>query len=299
MRFSLQDVKKSVQRRKGELSLSLHLIRSGELTREIAELIAYHERLLGQPQRLFSQDEARALIGDYRLAHCLIATLSYWYSWQHPSWQETIASLAPMTVDTALAAISSPTHLRLELYNYVNAHFQGFLDSAHREAALQHVAEQYGTSVADLEYLLVLDSDEEARLTRNALELPSPQEVATRYNQWAFEAALGSASSVHFTIDCNAFASMSEQETGNAKNATGTLTMGIGVAIKRLCYLARTIGVYYDLAYEPSLDTQQPLLSLTLYGPQEVTGVPQQYGIRLARLCRALLGYSKMGSKLK
>jgi hypothetical protein len=30
---------------------------------------------------------------------------------------------------------------------------------------------------------------------------------------------------------------------------------------------------------------------LTLYGPQEVTGAPQQYGLRLARLCRLLLGY--------
>lgn len=292
MRFSLQDVKKSVQRRKGELSLSLHLLRAGELSQEIAELIAYHERLLGQPQRLFSQDEARALIGDYRLAHCLIATLSYWYSWQHPSWQETIT---PFSAHTELATIPSPTHLRLELYNYVNEHFQGFLDSAHREGALHDIAERYGMTVADLQYLLVLDSDEEARLTREAPEPPSPQEVATRYNQWAFEAALGSASSVYFLIDCTAFASMSE--TGNSTTSTGTLTTGIGVAIKRLCYLARTIGVYYDLAYEPSLDG--PLLSLTLYGPQEVTGVPQQYGIRLAHLCRALLGYSKMGNRQK
>ncbi len=33
-------------------------------------------------------------------------------------------------------------------------------------------------------------------------------------------------------------------------------------------------------------------LHLTLYGPQEVTGAPQQYGMRLARLCRLLLGYA-------
>ena len=299
MRFSLQDVKKSVQRRKGELSLSLHLLRAGELTQETAELIAYHERLLGQPQRLFSQDEARAFIGDYRFAHCLIATLSHWYSWQHPSWHETIASIAPFAAHNELATIPSPTHLRLELYDYVNEHFQGFLDSAQREAALRDVAERYAMTVADVEYLLVLDSDEEARLTREAPEAPSPQEVATRYNQWAFEAALGSASSVYFTIDCNAFASMSEQKIDVSTTTTGTLTTGVGVAIKRLCYLARTIGVYYDLAYEPSLDGRQPLLSLTLYGPQEVTGVPQQYGIRLARLCRALLGYSKMGNRQK
>ena len=296
MRFSLQDVKKSVQRRKGELSLSLHLLRSGELTHEIAELIDYHERLLNQPQRLFSQDEARAYIGDYRLAHCLIATLSYWYSWQHPSWQETLLRLS---THPDISSVVSSTQLRLELYNYVNEHYQGFLDSGSRENALRDFAGQYALPLADLEYLLVLDSDEEARLTRNALEPPSPQEVATRYNQWAFEAALGSASSVHFTIDCNAFASMSGEEKDVTASSTGTLTTGVGVAIKRLCYLARTIGVYYDLAYEDSLDKQHPLLSLTLYGPQEVTGVPQQYGLRLARLCRALLGYTKIGDRQK
>lgn len=296
MRFSLQDIKKSVQRRKGELTLSLHLLRTSELTHEIAELIAYHERLLGQPQHLFSYDEARALIGDYRLAHCLIATLSHWYTWQHPLWQDAVSSLSP-TSD--FAGIVSPAQLRLELYNVVNEQYQGFLDSQHREHALLAFANRYALTVANLEYLLILDSDEETRLTRDSVEPPSPQEVATCYNQWAFEAALGSASSVHFTIDCNAFAALSGQVMGDSEPSTGTLTTGVGVAIKRLCYLARTIGVYYDLAYEPSLDGQHPLLSLTLYGPQEVTGVPQQYGIRLARLCRALLGYTKMSGKHK
>lgn len=297
MRFSLQDIKKSVQRRKGALTLSLHLLRPGELSHEIAELIAYHERLLGQPQRQFSYDEARALIGDYRLAHCLIATLSRWYTWQHPMWQETVSSLSS---NAELAALSSPANLRLELYNYVNEHYQGFLDAQNRVSALQLFAERYMLSVADLEYLLMLDSDEEARLTRTTDEPPSSQQVATLYNQWAFEAALSSASSVHFTIDCNAFARLSG-ESGKASSGTmTTVTTGVGIAIKRLCYLARTIGVYYDLsyeAYESTLDAQQPLLSLILYGPQEMTGIPQQYGIRLARLCRALLGYTQSSSK--
>ena len=27
---------------------------------------------------------------------------------------------------------------------------------------------------------------------------------------------------------------------------------GVGAVIKRLCYLARILGIYYDLAYEPA-----------------------------------------------
>src|SRR5260221_6226062 len=40
-----------------------------------------------------------------------------------------------------------------------------------------------------------------------------------------------------------------------------------------------------------ALPISPALLHLTLYGPQEMTGAPQQYGLRLARLCRMLMDY--------
>ena len=94
MRFSLQDIKKQVQRRENKLSVSLHFLRSGELRTEIDRLVAYHEQLLDHPQREFSIDEARACIGDYRLAQCLINTLSAWYSWQQRDWQVVVQQLS-------------------------------------------------------------------------------------------------------------------------------------------------------------------------------------------------------------
>ncbi len=119
-------------------------------------------------------------------------------------------------------------------------------------------------------------------LTRAGEQPPTPDEVAALYNQWTFEAALFNASEARFVIDCNAFLkAQSAQQTSHEP-----LT-GVGAAIKRLCFLARKLGVYYDLAYE----TNASLLHLTLYGPQEMTGAPAQYGQRLARLCRMLLGY--------
>lgn len=293
MRFSLQDVKKSIYRRGGELAMSLSFLYPGELHSEITRLIAYHERMLGQPQRLFSYDEAQACIGEYRLANCLIATLSNWYTWQPRSWFEVVQEMKGSPELLGLSA----SELRLTLYSYVNEHYQGFLGIQHREEALRIFAEPYQLEVSDLEYLLVLDSESEALLTRDASQPPGLQEVTTLYNQWVFEAALGSASSVSFVIDCNAFARVDENII---QRSTTVVESGVGAVIKRLCYLSRFLGVYYDLAYEPasSLPAVYPanrdrglLLSLTLYGPQEVTGTPQQYGIRLARLCRALLGY--------
>ncbi|GAC1357132.1 MAG: hypothetical protein NVS2B12_27620 [Ktedonobacteraceae bacterium] len=299
MRFSLQDVRKSVQRRGGELSVSLHFLRPGELHTEIARLIDYHESLLGQPQRTFSPDDARACIGDYRMANCLIATLSNWYSWQTREWSTVAPALTP---SAELVAFTSPTQLRLALYNYVNMHFHGFLSVQHRGEALQAFAAQFQLSPADLEYLLLLDDEEEAILVRAAQQPPEAQAVATLYNQWVFESALFNASSVRFVIDCAAFAAT--QLAGAPDQAAPPVTTtGIGSVIKRLCYLARRLGVYYDLEYAPpDLDPTpsngagaSPLLALTLYGPQDVTGAPQQYGVRLARLCRVLLGFA--GSK--
>ncbi len=277
LRFSLQDIKKSVRRQQNELTVSLHFLKVGELTNEIAQLIVYYERLLGQPQRLFSLDEARAYVGDYRLAHCLLATLSHWYVWQQRDWTEALQTL---NKQSQLTDIASPVQLRLTLYNYVNEHHSGFLDSATRHNALEACAAKYALSISELEYLLTLDTENEAYLVRTTSTPPTPQEVATLYNQWAFEAALCNASSVRFLIDCNAFIA--------SQHSTST---GVGAVIKRLCYIARKMGVYYDLAYEQTLPGMLPLLSLTLYGPQEVTGAAQQYGLRLARLSRILMGY--------
>ncbi len=308
MRFSLQEIKKSIHRRGGSLSLALHFLRPGEFSTEIEQLISYHERLLGQPHRQFSSDDACAYIGDYRLAHCLIATLSNWYSWQQREWTEVTQGHLPEHFPTSSA------QLRLALYTYVNEHYHGFLDTHTRSAALEQFAEKYHLSVPDLEYLLVLDSEEEAFLIRTTAEPPTAQEVATLYNQWAFEAALFNASSVHFAIDYTAFSNASSPVGTGLITSASPISTGIGAVIKRLCYLARKLGVYYDLTYEESnpvgeahlnsnnhlmngFDTLSPkavptYLHLTLYGPQEVTGTPQQYGIRLARLCRMLLDYS-------
>ena len=293
MRFSLQDIKKQIHRRKGELAVSLHFLRPGECQGELERLIAYHERLLGQPQRAFSRDEARACVGDYRLADCLIATLSAWYNWQQLSWEALVqdygeASAALLEIEN----ITAPTHLRLALFSYVNAHNQGFVDSTARASVLETFAAAYQLSMAQLEYLLALDSEEEAVLVRETAQPLSVQDVATLYNQWAFEAALFNASSVSFVIDCAAFEQQSESGSG------------VGAVIKRLTYLARKRGVYYDISYDND-EGQRPgepgypgpsgslRLRLTLYGPQEMTGAAQQYGLRLAQVCRMLLGYRR------
>ncbi len=224
MRFSLQDVPKRVQKRSGILFVTLNFLRPGAMRAEIARLIDYHEQLLGQPQRRFAMDEARACIGDYRMAHCLIATLSNWYAWRAPDWTAGTGNGA-----LGEAGITSPIQLRLALYDFVNERYEGFLSAGDRATALEQFARVYQLSPRELEYLLALDSEEEALLTReNSERPPTPDEVAALYNQWAFESALFNASDAHFGIDCKAFLTAQSAQRASSDLDAYTPLRGLG-----------------------------------------------------------------------
>ncbi|GER82512.1 hypothetical protein KTAU_11490 [Thermogemmatispora aurantia] len=292
MRLSLQDVKKQVYRRGGERYLTLRWLQPGELSAEIAQLLAYYEGLLGRPRRAFSLDEARACIGDYRLADGLIAVLGTWYTWQQPAWTDELKHLAAgeqALMALQQAGISSSVQLRLALFDYVNSSYDGFLAGSERTAALTAFAARFSLSLPELERLLILDSEDEACLVRVCESLPQPALIVAHYNQAIFEAALSSAARVTFLLDSQVLRAVEP--------------VGLGAVIKRFCYLARRLGIYYDLDYAAELEgdplplserDQPTRLRLTCYGPQEMTGLPQQYGQRLARLCRLLLEYAPL-----
>jgi len=313
MRLALSDLKKTIRRVHGEVYLTPYLIRPKELMRQLAELIALHEEWLGQERAGLPQDAPAEIVGDYRLARCLVTCLGEWYEWRAPEWPgpataEEAAALAERGIDT-------PSRLRLALYDQVNASAGGYLAAEARDAALDAFAMQLGIRRATLDALLSLDADEHAALTRLAPDAPTPALLAARYNQRALEALLTASSTVEWTL------------------ASGE---GTGTVVKRVCFLARRMGVQYDVAFDdepmetadaaeaiglarvaerrapyalapaaepdpadpPSNGLSLPdmagrELRITLYGPQEVTGAPNQYGDRLARLCQALLGYRR------
>src|SRR6185312_5687928 len=61
-------------------------------------------------------------------------------------------------------------------------------------------------------------------------------------------------------------------------------------------------GVPYDTGNaEDAADTLEAAgrpIRVLLYGPQEISAAPAAYGERLARLCRALLGYRRAPERL-
>ena len=429
MRLAFSDIKKTISRRDGEPRLIPYLLPlhgasvrkspkhppsvgapggrppSGKhLTRELDALIALYEAYLGRARSTWPEDRAAILIGDYRLARCLESVLSEWYAWQSPAWPEAGAEATALSA----RAIVTPSQLRLALYDFVGASYGGFLPATERDAALDAFAADLGITRPTLDDLLYLDSDARAALARLTPEAPTAAQLATRYNQRVLETVLANAAQVEWLLT-PAFAATAGEP--------------LGALVKRICFLARRMGVQYDVAYadtdvtdagadEPPLlrvaerlvgyiieddalttentegteshggtnDTDSPRsatttalghldipaesataptelaaglqpanlrpslafppaasthripaesatashisasslsssassalnppwlsvvnpsssLTITLYGPQEMTGAPNQYGERLARLCRALLGYRRAAEK--
>ena len=311
MRLALADIKKTVSRRGGVTRITPYLLRRGELASEIAALIALYESWVGRERAGFPVDRAAELIGDYRLARCLTNCLAEDYEWQPPEWPDGASDEEAAAL--ASREIRAPGQLRLALYGWVNDHAGGYLAAATREEALNRCAADLAIRRATLDRLLTLDGEAQAILHRSSETAPTSDALARRYNQRAFETLMYNAGSVEWVVPPDIGQTAGEP---------------LGTVVKRLCFLARTMGVHYDLAFDEekeapgaslarvaesraayavdgedgaaeteteteTLDAAGRPIRVLLYGPQEVSAAPAAYGERLARLCRALLGYRR------
>ncbi len=292
MRLALADIPKRFTRRDGEVFVTPRLLRPREARSSLGALIGLYEASQDLALADFPDDRPAQIAGDVRMARCLTNCLSDWYQWANTPWPQ------PATLDEAMAmalsGIDSPSALRLALYDHVNTVYCGFLTSETREPALDAFAFDLGLARATIDALLGQDDPRAARLTRLSDDPPTPAALAARYNQRAVESLLANASDVAWRLEPRDGAS-------------------IGATVKRICYLARQMGVSYEVTLD---DTGQPETRLvaerggqyavpttlerarlpvvvTLHGPREMMGSANQYGDRLARLCRALLGYRR------
>ncbi len=246
MRLAIADLKKSVFRRDGEQFVTPYLLRPRERRAELDGLIALYEAWLGRERASFPDDRPAELIGDFRLARCLTLCLSEWYVWVSPVWP------GPANTDEAAAlaerGIANPGQLRLALYDEVNRDAGGYLGAAEREAWLDAFAAACvpgGLARATLDTLLTLDADARATLRRlpGVETAPTAVELAARYNQRAVETMLANASIVEWQI---------------APTMAAGSGGGLGAVVKRVCFLARQMGVQYDVAFESASTPTQP-----------------------------------------
>lgn len=300
MRLALAAIPKRFTRRDGEVSVAPRLIRPRDAHDSLGSLIGLYEASLDSARVDFPEDRAAQLTGDHRLARCLTACLSDWYQWTSAPWPQPATPGEAAAL--ALHSIDSPGALRLALYDHISSAHGGFLPATVRERALDAFASGLGLARSTLDALLAQDDPRAARLARLTTAAPSPAELAARYNQRAVESLLASASEVTWRIEPREGASL-------------------GTTVKRVCFLASTMGVSYEVAFdEPgqsdraesedvparlvaergaaytaptSIERARRPVVITLHGPREIMGGINSYGDRLARLCRALLGYRR------
>ena len=150
MRLALADIPKSFSRRDGRVYLAPRLLRPRDLREELAALIALYEASLGMRHGDFPNDRPAELIGEYRLARSLSICLGEWYSWQSEAWP----GAATEAEAAALAAhsVTSPTTLRLALYDFAQATAGGYLPSAERETRLDAFADLARHCAGDARY---------------------------------------------------------------------------------------------------------------------------------------------------
>src|SRR5258706_2949860 len=154
MRLALRDVKKTVRRRDGVAFVTPYLLRPRERLGELGALVAMHEAWIGGARATFPTERAAELVGDYRLARCLVACLGEWYEWQAPAWPGA-ASEAEAAALTA-RELTSPSRLRLAPYRFVPAQSGGFLPTPAPEARLSAFSAQIQLSRGTLPSLLRL-----------------------------------------------------------------------------------------------------------------------------------------------
>jgi predicted nuclease of restriction endonuclease-like RecB superfamily len=292
MRLALADVPKRFSRREGVVGVAPRLLRPRASRGALTALIGLYEGSLGIARADFPDDRAAQIAADVRLARCLTACLGEWYQWASAPWPKP--AMPDEVSALAQRGIDGPAALRLALYDHVNTAHGGFLGATAREPALDAFAASLGLARATLDALLAQDDPRAARLIRLSDAAPAANELAARYNQRAVEALLASASEVTWRIEPREGASL-------------------GGIVKRVCFLARQMGVSYEVAFDDAgqldtltvaereglyavpttLDRARLPVIVTLHGPREVMGAANQYGDRLARLCRALLGYRR------
>ncbi len=252
--LKLTDLRKTTRRTNTGSGRTLHphFLRDRSLVPRIEMAVRYLESMLGKQRSELDQEIITGLFGDHKLARCIVACLAASYRHQPRTFAEV---LPPAQVERLGAlGITTPSELRLWLFQRANSELPGFVGSLERGLFLQQAGAALGLEAEQIEALMALDTPEQAILARSG-PVPTADDVITRFNYSVVAAILANAPTIHLSL------------------ATAPRDADM---LRQLCELA---GVRADLAGR----------EFTLYGQQDALDGWIRHGTRLARLLSALL----------
>ncbi len=207
-----------------------------EIAAKIKKTINYFEKLVTKElkQASFDKNEIIEIFGDYKIGSCILQTLGRYYEFQAP----TFDAFESRESNFLKEGITSPSDLRIFLFNKINEDKAGFLSNTDKERFLKKIANSFEVDVDKLEELLWLDDESNQILVREEDQPPSEEDIINTYNWHVIDTIVKNSLSVIFQV----------------KDATGTFA-------KRIHWLCKRYGLFYDMNYD-----EQMVLHARIYG---------------------------------
>ncbi len=200
MAFRRQDIAKTTRKDKeggGPRKLYPRYLRDRTVLPKVELAIGYLDGMVGRRRGDLSPDLVLDLLGDPKLARCLLACLADSYRYRTPTFAEVVGEEAA----SALAAwdLLTPADLRAHVYLAANQTRAGVVPPAEREAFLGEVAAPLGLTAQAVESLIHLDAERNALLERIGPR-PTAEDTVARYNATLTVSVLRHASTLRLEL---------------------------------------------------------------------------------------------------
>jgi predicted nuclease of restriction endonuclease-like RecB superfamily len=199
MLFRRQDIPKTTRTPKegGTRRIYPRFIRDKRPLPKIDLAIEYLTEMVGHKRSELSQRTVTELLGEPKLARCLLACLGDHFHHETPGIEDVIGSTrAAALLDWGL---ETPADLRAFIYRLTNDRIGGFVTGNQRDGFLAKVAQPLGLDAAELSELLHLDADRNAILRQRG-EKPKAHDVVASYNARLVLSTLRQASRVTLAL---------------------------------------------------------------------------------------------------
>jgi predicted nuclease of restriction endonuclease-like RecB superfamily len=207
-----------------------------EITVKLKDTIEFFENFVTQaPKReFFDKNEIINIFDDYKIGSCVYQTLGRYYEFQAPTFDEFESKASNFLKE----GITTPNELRVFLFNKINSEESGFLSKRNKDAFLKKIADFFAVEIHTLEEFLWLDDENNQRLICTQDKPPTVEDIINTYNWNVIDTLVKNSLNVTFQV----------------KDATGTFA-------KKIHWLCKRYGLFYDMNYE-----EQLILHARVYG---------------------------------
>ncbi|MFL5758452.1 MAG: DUF790 family protein [Thermomicrobiales bacterium] len=200
MLFRRQDIPKTTRTPKGGGTRRIYprFIRDKRYLPKIDLAIDYLAGMVGQRRAELSQQTVAELLGEPKVARCLLACLGDHFHYVTPSFEQIIGS--SRATDLLEWGLETPSDLRAFVYRLANDRQGGFVTSPQRDAFLAELARPLGLDADILSELLHLDAERNAILQLRG-EKPNSVDVVASYNARMIPSTLRQASRARLNLE--------------------------------------------------------------------------------------------------